>query len=78
MQSGGGGNNNGCNYLFNVIDDPYQQTNLYNSMGDMVSQMLPLLEQLAGEAVDYNVDSTKYDAAKSVAAETGYWAPWLD
>ena len=31
----------------------------------------------AAEAVDYNVDSDKTDAAKEQAAETGYWGPWM-
>jgi arylsulfatase A-like enzyme len=69
---------NVCNYLFDVVTDPNEYTNLYSSMPDKVAEMQPYLEELWNEAVDYNVNETKEDAATAQAASTGYWGPWLE
>ena len=68
----------GCNYLFNVVDDPTQQTNLaqYSAYSTLISTMSYRLMQYMMAAVDYNVDSDKEDGASEIAEETGYWGPW--
>ena len=68
----------GCTYLFNVVQDETEQTNLYGSYPDMEAEMLSVFNQFVAEAVDYDIDSDKEDEADEVAAETGYWGPWLD
>ena len=65
-------------YLFNVVEDPTEQTNLYSSYPDLAASMSALLAEFAAEAVDYNTDSDKEDAASQQAAATGYWGPWVD
>jgi len=73
----GGWEGDSCSYLFNVVDDEYQETNVADDYPDIVSVMSARLAVYAAEAVDYNVDSDKTDAAKEQAAETGYWGPWM-
>jgi len=68
----------GCNYLFNVYTDVLQETNLADDYPDIVAEMSAKLAVYASEAVDYNVDSDKTDAASEQAAETGYWGPWVE
>eukprot|EP00729_Bicosta_minor_P009181 gene9181-32499_t len=70
----GGWEGDSCSYLFNVV---YQETNVADDYPDIVSVMSARLAVYAAEAVDYNVDSDKTDAAKEQAAETGYWGPWM-
>jgi arylsulfatase A-like enzyme len=74
-------NNNGGNsvqyQLFNVADDEYEYTNLYESYPDIVTELAAKLQVYCDEAVDYNYHSDKYDAAKTQAASTGYWGPFL-
>ena len=55
-----------------------QETNVADDYPDIVSEMSAKLAVYAAEAVDYNVDSDKTDAASEQAAETGYWGPWVE
>ena len=47
-------------------------------MPDLAASMKAVLDEFVGEAVDYNIDTTKESAATERAAQTGYWGPWLD
>jgi hypothetical protein len=67
-----------CNYLFDVVNDVTEETNLYDNYPDIVATLTTLLQQYIAEAVDYNENSDKEDAAKEQAASTGYWGPWVD
>jgi len=64
-------------YLFNVVEDPYQFNDISGENEELVSDMTAKLLVYAGQAMDYNTDTTKEDAASTVAATTGYWSPWL-
>lgn len=50
----------------------------FNALPDLGATMHQVLEMYGAQAVDYNVDSTKEDAATAQAKATGYWGPWLD
>lgn len=63
--------------LYNVGEDPEQYNDVAEDYPEVVAELLTMLNTYISEAVDYNVDSTKYDAAKEQAASTGYWGPWL-
>jgi len=69
----------GDNYywLYDVNTDPMQYTDLADDYPEVVEEMMALLSVYIAEQVDYNIDSDKEDAASEVAAETGYWGPWL-
>lgn len=67
----------GCNYLFNVAEDVDEQYNVADDYPDLVAVMSAKLAAYAAQAVDYNVDTDKQDAAYDQAAATGYWGPWL-
>jgi hypothetical protein len=73
-------NNNGGSsmyQLYNVVNDPYEYTNVANDYPELVQTMAARFAVYAAQAVDYNVDSTKEDAAATQAKSTGYWGPWL-
>ena len=64
-------------YLYDVGTDPYQYTDVADTYPDVVEEMMAKLQVYIAEAVDYNLDSDKEDECSEVAAETGYWGPWL-
>lgn len=64
-------------YLYDVGSDPYQYTDVADSYPDVVEEMMTKLNEYISEAVDYNINSDKEDECSEVAAETGYWGPWL-
>jgi len=67
-----------ANYLFNVVNDPYQETNLYDTMPSLVASMTPILNAYIAVQGCYKCDTDKEDAATTAAAAVGYWVPWLD
>jgi len=67
-----------ANYLFNVVNDPYQETNLYDSLPSIVATMTPVLEAFIAVQGCYACDTDKEDEATTAAAAVGYWVPWLD
>jgi hypothetical protein len=58
---------------FLVTVTPIQDANY----ATLVYNMNLKLMQYIANAVDYNIDSTKTDAAKSYAKTYGYWGPWV-
>eukprot|EP00038_Savillea_parva_P028242 m.63962 g.63962 ORF g.63962 m.63962 type:complete len:567 (+) comp8190_c0_seq1:1650-3350(+) len=69
--------NGGSSYqLYDVVNDPYEYTNLADTYTDIVTELAAKLEVYAAEAMDYNYQSDQYNDASSNAASTGYWGPW--
>lgn len=69
-------NSNGV-YLFDLSNDVLQQYDVAESYPEIADEMLAILQVYISEQADVNIDSDKEDEAKEVAAETGYWGPWL-
>jgi arylsulfatase I/J len=71
--------------LYNVVDDPYQYTNLISvtdSDGnllhtDRIALMLARLQDYMVVAVDPEYDSETFDQAEEQAEAYGYWGPWV-